>query len=341
MSKPLISIVVPVYKVEKYLERCVKSICAQTYQNLEIILVDDGSPDRCGEMCDMFAKQDSRIRVVHKENGGLSDARNAGLDIMTGDYVGFVDSDDWIEPDMYDTLYNLLIANNADIAAGGIFLDYADQRTLFFNPQYPQFKDIETFSSKEALRELTYHIKISNSVCDKLFSRYIFQNIRMTKGRINEDFEIMPSCLLKAHKIVYTPIPYYHYYMSEGSITRAVCSPSRFTESDLSRERIKFYKKNCPEYYYDAIANHIEICLQLVVSSSGISSCKNQRKALIYELKQSLPNEAVQRLSKKNKMKLNLFNFNVWVYCRIMKIYFSIYRSSVVLFIVNKLFSNR
>ena len=120
MNKPLISVIVPVYKVEKYLERCVKSICAQTYQNLEIVLVDDGSPDQCGEMCDMFAKQDSRIRVVHKENGGLSDARNAGLDVMTGDYVGFVDSDDWIEPDMYQVLYERLIKEKAEISCCGM-----------------------------------------------------------------------------------------------------------------------------------------------------------------------------------------------------------------------------
>ena len=100
MNEPLVSVIVPVYKVEKYLDKCIESIVGQTYENLEIILVDDGSPDNCPTMCDEWAQKDSRIKVIHKENGGLSSARNAGLDACTGDYIGFVDSDDWIEPDM-------------------------------------------------------------------------------------------------------------------------------------------------------------------------------------------------------------------------------------------------
>ncbi len=101
MEYPLISVIVPVYKVEDYLPRCVQSLLAQTYPNLEIYLVDDGSPDRCGILCDEFAAADSRIRVIHKENGGLSSARNAGIDVAQGEYLGFVDSDDWVEPDFY------------------------------------------------------------------------------------------------------------------------------------------------------------------------------------------------------------------------------------------------
>ena len=111
-----ISIIVPVYKVEKYLDKCVNSIVGQTYKNLEIILVDDGSPDNCPAMCDEWAQKDSRIKVIHKKNGGLSSARNAGLDACTGDYIGFVDSDDWIEPDMYEYLLNIGMKNNADVS---------------------------------------------------------------------------------------------------------------------------------------------------------------------------------------------------------------------------------
>ena len=113
MQSPLISVIIPVYKAEKHFRKCMDCIINQTYKNLEIILVDDGSPDKCGQMFDEFAKQDSRIRVIHKENGGQSSARNAALDIMTGDYVGFVDSDDWIETDMYQHLYNLILDYNA------------------------------------------------------------------------------------------------------------------------------------------------------------------------------------------------------------------------------------
>ena len=115
-SNPKISVIVPVYKVEKYLDKCVESIVNQTYKNLEIILVDDGSPDNCPAMCDEWAEKDERIRVIHKENGGLADARNAGMDIATGDYIGFVDSDDWIEPNMYEVLLkNALCMDSATV----------------------------------------------------------------------------------------------------------------------------------------------------------------------------------------------------------------------------------
>ena len=115
-----ISVVIPIYNVEKYIERCIDSVLNQTYMNLEIILVDDGSPDRCGEICDNYAQIDKRIRVIHKENGGLSSARNAGLRIATGDYISFVDSDDWIEPHMYETLLKNAINYKAQISSGGV-----------------------------------------------------------------------------------------------------------------------------------------------------------------------------------------------------------------------------
>ena len=115
MKNPLISVVVPIYKVEEYLQRCVDSIINQTYKNLEIILVDDGSPDSCPKMCDNFAKQDKRIKVIHKINAGVSEARNTGLEYATGDYVGFIDSDDYIHPTMYEKLLNGIKKENSDI----------------------------------------------------------------------------------------------------------------------------------------------------------------------------------------------------------------------------------
>ena len=117
-TNPLISVIVPVYNVEKYLGKCVDSILAQTYENLEIILVEDGTKDNSGAICDAYAAKDSRIRVIHKENGGLSSARNAGMDIARGEYFGFVDSDDWIEPKMYETLLNLAEKYHADLVCG-------------------------------------------------------------------------------------------------------------------------------------------------------------------------------------------------------------------------------
>lgn len=117
ITKPKISIIVPVYKAEPYLRKCIDSILNQTFKDFELILVDDGSPDRCGEICDEYALKDSRIKIIHKENSGRSSARNVGLDIAQGEYIGFVDSDDWIEPDMYEVLYSKAKIESADIIA--------------------------------------------------------------------------------------------------------------------------------------------------------------------------------------------------------------------------------
>ena len=121
-----ISVIIPIYKAEKFLDKCIGSVVGQTYENLEIILVDDGSPDNCPAICDSWAEKDRRIKVVHKENGGLSSARNAGLDVVTGEYFGFIDSDDWIEKDFFEFLITNALKENADISRCGLYLDYED-----------------------------------------------------------------------------------------------------------------------------------------------------------------------------------------------------------------------
>ena len=123
----VISVIVPIYKVEEFLDECIQSIVDQTYQNLQIILVDDGSPDRCGEMCEDWARKDKRIEVIHKKNGGLSDARNVGLAEATGEFIAFVDSDDWIEPQMYEVMMAALIAEEAELVACGIVDSYPEK----------------------------------------------------------------------------------------------------------------------------------------------------------------------------------------------------------------------
>lgn len=320
MEKPLITVIVPVYKVEKYLKRCVDSITAQTYKNLEIILVDDGSPDSCGDMCEAFAKEDSRIRVIHKENGGLSSARNAALDVMQGEYVGFVDSDDWIEPDMYEKLYSLLTENGTQIAAGGIQCDHFDGTYHFFNPEYPRSTAVEIYSKVQAIKELIIAHKITNSVCDKLFIREIFADMRFKEGIVNEDFEMMPTCFEQVEKVVYTPVAYYHYFMSEQSITRGVFKESRFTETDISRKHIQYYKEKYPELVSYAVAKHIEICLVLIHASSKAKEFASKRKELISEIKSFRMGSFFKLLDKKNKIKYLLFKINVGLYVFVMNI---------------------
>lgn len=209
----LISIIVPVYNVEKYLEKCVKSIIKQTYKNIEIILVDDGSKDNSGKICDELEKIDNRIKVIHKENGGLSDARNAGLKIATGKYIGFVDSDDYIKEDMFETLYKLNKENNSDISIVSYYEIY-NERVISVR----ESKELEILNKIEAIKELLIDTKIQSYAWNKLFKKELFNNIEFPT---NKNFEDIATTLLlfeKANKIVLLEDPKYYYVRRDDSI---------------------------------------------------------------------------------------------------------------------------
>lgn len=321
MSNPLISVIVPVYKVEPYLERCVNSIRNQTYQNLEIILVDDGSPDRCGEMCDAFGKQDSRIRVFHKENGGQSSARNLGLDNITGEYVGFVDSDDWIEPDMYQHLYELMKQNQAQIACCGVQKDFPDGRVSYFNTKYPVETDICVYNRKEALLEMLYNTRLTYSPCDKLYHKDVFVGLRMTEGQIYEDMEILPKWVERATAVVYDPTPKYHYIMTESSTIRGTYNLRRMREADVAFAKAEDYKIRYPELYDVAMARYIVTCLSVVYFSCGVDECAQRRNELIKQLRGDVPRSVREALSKPEKLKLTVFRFNPFLYDVLISMY--------------------
>lgn len=310
-TQPLISVIIPVYRTEQYLRRCVQSVCAQTYSNLEIILVDDGSPDQSGELCDRLARADSRIRVIHKKNGGLSSARNAGLDAMSGRFVGFVDSDDWIEPEMYELLLTCLRQNGAAMAACGMVADRMDGKSFRTDPN----PDGEAcFGVEEALCVLTKHRALTSSLCDKLFASYIFRDLRMTEGTVNEDFELMPRCIELAGRICYTPNPMYHYVMTANSIMRSGFTAVRFTESDMSRKRAAYYACRYPKIANCALAEHAEVCLNLIAFSRGVDECGAQRKQLLRELPQVVTAAVFWQLSRKNRLKFLLCRLSPALY---------------------------
>lgn len=217
LNKPEVSIVVPVYKVEEYLDECVRSILGQTFSNFELILVDDGSPDRCGELCDGYAKEDERVRVIHKENGGLSDARNAGIDIARGYYLLFVDSDDAITPDHLEYLYQAAEEYDADIVQGNRSMyperlgkDRPDRRNVPY--------DIRFFTREEALSDfLTYTTQYTN-VWAKLYRKELFKKTRFPKGKLSEDEYTTYKLILESEKVVCLPKMIYFYRIREGSI---------------------------------------------------------------------------------------------------------------------------
>lgn len=211
---PLISVIVPIYKVEKYLCKCVDSIINQTYKNLEIILVDDGSPDNCGAICDDYAKKDSRITVVHKENGGLSDARNAGMKIATGEYVSFIDSDDYISEDFIETLYNISVNENSDIVECNLYR-FREQDIIEVSES--PLKN-ETFETEKALAMLIQENEFHQHVWNKLYKSDIALKVPFEKGKLNEDEFWTYQIFGQAKKVSKVNKEMYFYLQRETSI---------------------------------------------------------------------------------------------------------------------------
>lgn len=219
---PKISIIVPVYQVEKYLEKCVNSILGQTFTDFELILVDDGSTDHGPEMCDQYAKQDARVKVIHKKNGGLSDARNAGIDVAQGEYLGFVDSDDYIAPDMYELLYRDITKENADLAICGIYDVYEGHE--------PKQKQVmhKVMDQQTAIKVIFEGNIISVHAVNKLYRRPIFTKLRYPVGKYHEDSFVILDVLEQCQKIVVDSQQKYFYYHREGSINTEHFSSSQF-----------------------------------------------------------------------------------------------------------------
>ena len=215
MNEPLVSVIVPVYQVEKYLDKCVKSIVAQSYKNLEIILVDDGSPDNCPAMCDEWTKKDSRIKVIHKQNGGLSSARNAGLDACTGEYIYFLDSDDYIAENCIEMLFNTIISDGSDMCVGNIMLvdEFGNFMDSYICPEQKVLTPEKIFGTYENKSSAIFIVS-----CGKLYKAKLFSTIRFPERKLHEDeftfYRVIEIC--KTISIV--PNKLYFYVQHNGSI---------------------------------------------------------------------------------------------------------------------------
>ena len=238
---PLISVIVPVYNVEKYLPDCIDSILAQTYQNLEIILIDDGSPDNCGKICDGYAEKDSRIKVIHKENGGVSSARNAGLDAASGEYVGFVDSDDIIAPTMYEELYGELLRTDSDVSICKMRRVRSD---LDCTPASNEnIKRIE-MTREEAISEMIIIRAFSGSLCNKLFKAELVQDMRLDESiAAAEDLLFATQIILNAKKVIFFSKELYYYFVRQGSATRISFSEKHLVTYDVCLKIIELLQE--------------------------------------------------------------------------------------------------
>ena len=313
---PLVSVIVPVYNVEQFFERCINSIINQTYRNLEIILVDDGSTDTSGSLCDSYKTADKRITIMHKKNGGLSSARNAGLDKMNGKYVMFIDSDDYIEP----TAIELLMKNAKKTEADIVICDYyvSTKQGLIRN-QYPQkaFTVSGDDKYKYIADENTYNNYgvVSTVQWNKLFSSTIFNKLRFEPGKMHEDEFIIAEELSRAKIISYYLKPLYYYVQNKDSITHNF-SPNRFDAIDAISRRITFCKqKNLDEYI--PFLRRLKIDALARISSNYLSCIKKNPEALTLYKRHcaSCKSDAKELLKTKLKIKtkLKLLSF---LHCR-------------------------
>lgn len=240
MSK--VSIIVPIYNVEKYIKRCLDSIINQTLKDIEIILIDDGSKDTSGSICDEYASQDNRISVIHKENGGLSDARNTGVKRATSDYVLFVDSDDYIKENMVERLYELLVDHQVDMSVCGVY-------NVYSSGEKAQCDVLEEFQCDNitAFGHIMVGEKIPGTICNKLIKREIAQELLFPVGRLYEDAFYTTQLMQRVKSVVVTTEPMYYYFHRVGSITTTV-----FKKKDMDivlayEENLKVIKEKFPK----------------------------------------------------------------------------------------------
>lgn len=233
MENSKVCIIIPVYKVEKYLCRCINSVLSQTYKNLEVILVDDGSPDKCPAICDDYAAYESRIKVIHKKNGGLSSARNAALDSpIEGDYITFLDSDDWIERDTIEYCVNLINKYKADA------VEFESEETRDYKEHSKQPKEKLVLCEGDQILE-EYLRREAYSVCMCLFKRQLFDGVRFREGKINEDIDCKFKVLQRCKRMVYTNQKKYFYFQAGDSISMGGLKRKDFDLYEAAEELIK------------------------------------------------------------------------------------------------------
>lgn len=319
----LITVIVPIYNVENYLKRCVDSIIQQKYNNLEIILVDDGSDDNSGKLCDEYTHTDSRIIVIHKENGGLSDARNAGIAIAKGEYISFVDSDDWIELDMISTLADLLVANNAELAVCEPYYVYGDYvKNLHLNGS------VFILNKIDAIGLLIEDRKFRTNAWNKLYARRLFENIRFPIGKYYEDIYIMHMIYDLCSQIIFVNRQLYYYFQRNESIVHMSKLEPLLDFIEGSEIRYLYLIKKYPELEKKLSTAVIASILSVFrsISIKKINCNNEQKKKLIVKFKEFNRNTVIINLAPRLKMEYILFFISVDLFYLLVKPLDNLYR---------------
>ena len=284
MCKDLISVIIPVYNVEKYLDKCLDSLVNQTYKDLEIILVDDGSPDNCPAMCDGWAKKDNRIKVVHKENGGLSSARNAGLDIALGEFVAFVDSDDWVDLNTFEAAYKMISLGNYDLSIFSLLPEYGTE-----TEQYIIRYDTNYCDRKELFGLILDADYVCGYVCNKMFKRTLIGDLRFDESLLScEDIDFCTKYASKCENAVYTTAKFYHYRQRNNSMTGEYKYNVRKLSVLTAYENIMpIFKEYDFEDYYKLERNYLKIALNI------------KGRMILSKVKENDVSERLERIIKK------------------------------------------
>lgn len=313
----LISVIVPVYKVEQFLDMCIQSLISQTYRNLEIILIDDGSPDQCGQLCDQWADKDGRIKVIHKQNGGLSDARNAGIKQSCGTYLAFVDSDDWVAHDMFEILAEQLERNpTCDLAACGIQKVFSDDDAISQHGAH----NFHLLTGEAAL-ELLIKDQLSQVVWNKLYRRSLVENISFEVGKYHEDEFWSYQVISRARYILQTDYIGYFYRQRSGSIMSEAYSIRRLDAIEAKCRRQLFLEANYPHLAASGKINLLFSCLYH--GQQALRSMEKKARVPVLRYLQGimqrypLTKDEQAGLSLKYKLWLNSANYQFTLICRI------------------------
>lgn len=317
MNDPLISVIVPVYKVEPYLDKCIRSIVEQTYSNIEIILVDDGSPDKCPEMCDKWAEKDSRIKVVHQQNRGSGAARNAAMDIALGDFICFVDSDDWIAPEMLMELVNAFAADNVDITECDFICTF-DEKVEFNEPT--ESVHTEIFTSIDAMREHILDRRFRQIIWNKMYRRALTEGVRFPSepgGGIDDEF-FTYLLIGKARNLARIEKKLYAYRQNNNSIMHRLNPVQRISTVKARAMRHEYIKQNLPELCSESAVSVCYTCIyygQIALKDTD----KTEKNVILKELKgtiRTVKDDIVKnRISVNDRAWIELASFSLHSVC--------------------------
>lgn len=316
-NQEILSVIVPIYNVEKYVVKCIKSIIDQTYTNLQVILVDDGSTDKSGIICDKLSRMDNRIQVVHKKNGGLSSARNCGIDFARGKYICFIDSDDWIDINMFKNLINCMEANNADIVVCN-YLETDNENYNYKNSEKYKVCEFTNIEAMNCLYEKDYSRQMV-VVWNKIYKRDLFNEVRFPNGKIHEDEFVNYRLYYYSNKVVYMSSVYYYYRINMNSITHCKYNVNRLHALEAMDERLQFAQKiNNIKFYNNTLKAYCYICINSLINCKKylkenkllINSVKARTSCIINKY---IANNSI-KINKNEKFKLKILKKSVLLY---------------------------